>query len=329
MTVEIIAEVAQGYEGNPELACLLARGAVRAGADAVKFQLVYADELATPDYKYYDLFRSLEMKSEAWQEVTKEIKDDGTRIYFDVFGERSLQEAIDLGADGVKIHTTEFFNTKLVRQAFDAIPRVYVSLGGISVEELEEFIDTYGISQSQQVFFVYGYQAEPTPLGSNNLRRLASLRGRFPGYRFGFMDHADGSSEDAMNLSLMALPFGIECIEKHISLDRALQLEDYVSALSPDRFQDFIRKIKHYDEALGSPELELTELEKDYRHKAMKVVVADGELKKGTVITFDDLSLKRVPVISSSSFVRIEKVVSRTLKVDVKHNQQIMEEMLL
>ena len=41
--VEIIAEAAQGFEGNPTLAKLLARGAVRAGADAVKFQLIYAD----------------------------------------------------------------------------------------------------------------------------------------------------------------------------------------------------------------------------------------------------------------------------------------------
>ena len=29
------------------------------GADAVKFQLVYASELATEDYKYFDLFKSL------------------------------------------------------------------------------------------------------------------------------------------------------------------------------------------------------------------------------------------------------------------------------
>ncbi len=65
MSVEIIAEAAQGYEGNVTQARLLARAAARAGADAVKFQLVYADELATPDYQYYDLFRNLEMPAEA------------------------------------------------------------------------------------------------------------------------------------------------------------------------------------------------------------------------------------------------------------------------
>jgi N,N'-diacetyllegionaminate synthase len=42
---------------------LLTIDANATGADAVKYQLVYADELATPDYKYYELFRSLEMST--------------------------------------------------------------------------------------------------------------------------------------------------------------------------------------------------------------------------------------------------------------------------
>lgn len=328
MTIEIIAEIAQGYEGKPAQALLLARAAVRSGADSVKFQLIYADELATPDYKYYDLFRSLEMPREAWKAVADEIKHGGGRIYLDVYGEKSLGDAIDLGAAGVKIHTTEFFNTRLVRHALDVMPRIFISLGGISVNELEEFIDNYNISPADQVCFMYGYQAEPTPLEANNLNRLVALKKRFPGYKFGFMDHADGSSDDAMNLALMALPFGIECIEKHLSLDRILQLEDYVSALSPEKFQIFTRRIRHYEIALGTEDLSLTTQEKEYRNKAMKVVVASRHIKKGTMATPDALSLKRVAVTSQSSFNRIDLVAGCTLLVDVKPDEQITEEMI-
>ena len=49
MQIEIIAELAQGFEGRPEQARLLIKAAASAGADAAKYQLVYADELATPD----------------------------------------------------------------------------------------------------------------------------------------------------------------------------------------------------------------------------------------------------------------------------------------
>ena len=74
MPVEIIAEVAQGYEGNQKLAELLTLGAVRSGADAVKFQLVLADELAVPTYEYYDLFKSLEMEFSVWEHVVELIR---------------------------------------------------------------------------------------------------------------------------------------------------------------------------------------------------------------------------------------------------------------
>lgn len=330
MSVEIIAEVAQGYEGNPTLAGLLARAAVRAGADVVKYQLVYADEIATPDYQYYDLFRRLEMSRDAWRTVAEEARAGGARLYFDVYGERSLREAIELGADGVKIHTTDFFNSQLVRSALDMASRVYVSLGGISAEEIEEFLTHYGINPGLGVCLMYGFQAEPTPIESNNLCRLGALRARFPGYRLGFMDHSDGSSDDAMTLALMTLSFGVDCVEKHISLDRTLELEDYVSALSSEKFQVFVQRIRHYEKSLGMDSLELTSIEREYRHKAMKVVVANKNLKQGDVVTVQDLCLKRTSRPDQSSPIyRMEDVVGRSVLVDIEPDEQITREVLL
>jgi N,N'-diacetyllegionaminate synthase len=330
MSVEIVAEVAQGYEGNAVLAQLLARAAVRAGADAVKFQLVYADEIATPGYQYYDLFRNLEMPQEVWRTVVKEAKGGGARLYFDVYGERSLREAVELGVDGVKIHTTDFFNSRLVRSALDMARRVYVSLGGISAEELKEFLAYYDITPDLDVCLMYGFQAEPTPIESNNLRRLGTLRALFPGYRLGFMDHTDGNIDDAMTLALMTLSFGVDCIEKHISLDRNLELEDYVSALSPEKFQVFVQRIRHHEKALGMDSLELTSVEREYRHKTMKVVVASRKLKQGDVVTVEDVCLKRASrPDQTSSIHRMEEVVGRSVSVDIEPDEQITRKILL
>ena len=46
-------KVGRGYEGKPLLGELLMKGAAEAGADAVKFQLVFADDVAVPGYQYY------------------------------------------------------------------------------------------------------------------------------------------------------------------------------------------------------------------------------------------------------------------------------------
>lgn len=330
MSVEIIAEAAQGYEGNPVLARLLARGAATAGASAVKFQLVYADEIATPEYQSYDWYRKLEMTEDAWRTVAQEAKQGGARFYLDVFGERSLDLAMDLGVDGVKIHATDFFNTKLIRSALDNATRVFISLGGITVEELEGFIEFHEIAPSQPVCLLYGFQAAPTPLDLNNLRRINAWKRRFPGHQFGFMDHADGGSEDAMTLALMALSFDVDCIEKHITLDRTLRLVDHISALSLEQFQEFVRKIRHMEVALGSDDLGLTAAELEYRRRAMKVVVATRRLTQGETLSFEDVSLKRAAQQSPAAPIyQVEQVVGRTLSVDVQPGEQIIEEMLI
>ena len=80
MNTEIIAEIAQGYEGDPKLAELLVKGALVAGADAVKIQIIFADELCVPDYPYYDLFKSLEMDESVWQGLVSLVKKENKKI---------------------------------------------------------------------------------------------------------------------------------------------------------------------------------------------------------------------------------------------------------
>lgn len=328
MAVEIIAEAAQGYEGDPTLARLLARAAIRAGADAVKFQLVYADELATPDYQHYRLFRGLEMPREAWASVVRDVHEAKMRCYLDVFGERSLREAHALGIDGVKIHSTDFLNAPLVDQALELMGRVFVSFGGMTLEEFEAFLQRHRITPESPVCFLYGFQADPTAVEQNNLLRLGALQARFPGYRFGFMDHTDGDQAEAMTLPLLALPLGVCCIEKHIGLDRALQLEDYVSALPAERFQAFVRSVRRHEQALGTDRLELTETERAYRQKAIKAVVAHRVLKRGQALTDRDVCLKRSPRADGASLHRLEDVVGRHLAADVQPDHPITKDLL-
>ena len=137
--VEIIAEIAQGYEGDPKLAQLLAKASVKAGAHAVKYQLVYADELATPDYRYYGLFKQLEMSEETWQEIVDYLREANKRVYFDIYGEKGFELARNLKADGIKLSTTEFFNDQLVKKVLAEFPKVFVGIGGIPLEEIERF----------------------------------------------------------------------------------------------------------------------------------------------------------------------------------------------
>ncbi len=322
--VEIIAEVAQGFEGNQKLAELLAKAAVNSGADAVKYQLVIADELAVPSYEYYDLFHSLEMSEKIWQDLVTYIKENGSKVYFDIYGETSLELAKKMKADGVKISTTDTYNVELITKAVNLFDRLFLSIGGVPVDDIEHLLSlTKG---KTKVTLMYGYQSEPTSIEENNLLKIKSLIHNFPEISLGFMDHSEGSGDEAFYLSMMALALGVDVIEKHITLDRELEIEDFISALTPLNFKKFVSAIKVMTLALGNESLEVSDAEKVYKDRSGKVVVLKGNIDAGVKLQSKDLALKRVGVDGSPGcFRKKEDVIGKLLKNRGEKNQPIME----
>lgn len=327
--VEIIAEVAQGYEGDEKLTSLLTTAAIKSGANAVKFQMVLADELATPDYVWYELFKSLEMDEAIWNEMAQRVHQNGQLLYFDVFGFESLNLAKKVGADGVKLSTTEFYNIDLMKEALQQFERVIIAVGGIPELDINEVVQNLLLNHREKICLIYGFQAEPTPLQQNNLLKLKTLSKKYPEFKLGFMDHSDGSNEDAYNLALVALGMGVNVIEKHITLDHSLEIEDFVSGLSPDSFIKFSDQIKRYEQALGQSSLDLTELELEYRSKAVKLVITTRDVKAGSTIGKADVALKRTGKEMEGEPIRsLKEVLGNTVSVDVPVNTPIYKEQI-
>jgi N,N'-diacetyllegionaminate synthase len=322
MKTEIIAEIAQGYEGNPTLAELLVKGAIIANADAIKIQLVFADELCIPTYPYYNLFKSLEMDEKIWLRLVDSVHQKGKRIYFDIYGEYSLELARKLGADGVKISTTDFYNIPLFKKAASSFDTLFISIGGIPIEDVDAMLQRCTLPK--HITLMHGFQAEPTATEDNNLLRISSLRARFPGISIGFMDHSQGSMPEAFYLPLVALGLGVSCIEKHITLDYSLEIEDYISALSVDRFSEFVKIIRSIEIALGSAKLSLTDKEVEYKKRAGKVLVSTRALSKGTCIAETDIAMKRVETTGSDNYYKqAASVLGKILLAPLEKNAPI------
>lgn len=320
MKVEIIAEIAQGYEGNPKLAELLVKGAILANADSVKMQLVFADELCVPSYPYWDLFKSLEMSDDIWVNLVKMVHDAGKLIYFDIYGRQSLELALKYQADGVKISTTDFYNTPLIKSVFEKFDRVILSTGGVPAEDVKSLIQSNVIPK--HLTLMHGFQAEPTEIADNNLMRIKTMIDEFPGIDIGFMDHSLGSDDEAFHLPLITLGLGVSCIEKHISLDYKLEIEDFISALSVDRFFEFVKLIRKMEPALGSKELTLTNKEIEYKKRAGKLAVARHDIEVNKVISDTDIEMKRVStILSDGHFPKLDMVIGKTLVKSIKKNE--------
>lgn len=320
----IIAEAAQGYEGDPGLARALVRAAAGAGADALKLQLVYAAELCTPDYKHHALFRSLEMADEVWHGLARYARENKIGLMLDVFGSRSLALAVGVGAAAVKIHSTDMSNIGLLQEvAASPAPFVLLSTGGCSREEVAEAL---AVLAAKDVVLLHGYQGYPTPLEANQVGRLAALQaiaaasGRSRPARLGFADHVPANDPLRFTLAATALGLGARVLEKHITLAQAMKMEDHESALNPDEFARFVTTMRQCMHALApgtadAPDFGMHESEHTYRAKTRKHVVALRALAAGTVITPDMVGLKRTSAECVVSDLR--EVYGRRLARDV------------
>jgi len=327
---QIIAEVAQGYEGKPEFCELYVRAAAKAGADAVKFQIVYADDVAEPGYRFYDWYKKLEMPLDTWRNVRKQARDLGIDFFCDVSGDRALDMAAELEPDGIKLHASNFFNRALIRSAFDHAERVFISIGGIFEQEVDALVrELEDWKVMDRTVLLYGFQAEPTPVDKSALNRLPLLKARYSDIAIGYLDHTDGDGPDRLTVSAMAMALGADWIEKHLTLSRYLEIEDYPSALEPDEFADYVEAMKRLGEAFGVATMELSEQERAYRDKAVKKLLAARDLAVGDELALQDINLRRTARIEEfSGFHDPSDVVGRKVKMALAAGSPILGEHL-
>lgn len=295
--LDIIAEAAQGFEGDARQARLLVIAAASAGADAVKFQLVYADELATPDYQYYPLFKELEMEDQVWEELAALATSRGIRLDFDIFGARSLALAERIGGD-VKLHGTDISNLGFLDLvAASSVRRVVLGAGGATCDEIYAALDRL---HNKDVVLMLGFQAYPTQTEDNQIERIRTLAGDLSeraNVIVGFGDHCLPGSKLSVAVSATALGAGAKILEKHITLGRCMELEDHESALNPDEFATYVAALRAASTAIGhvadNADFGMSDAEHQYRKTIRRHVIAATDLPAGKTIIAADIMLKR------------------------------------
>jgi sialic acid synthase SpsE len=328
MNIEIIAESAQGFEGDPNLAMQLLRATAASGANAAKFQLVYADELCTPDYKDYEISKQLEMPESVWENLVSEAGKLGIELIFDVFGERSLALAAELRSKTVMLHATDINNFELISKVHSGpIDRVILGAGGAHFSEIINAIEAL---PNKNICIMLGYQGFPTPDEDNQISRVKYLTAghleQFENVVIGFSDHSLPESDLVVSLSAMALGAGAVMFEKHLTLAQVLKMEDHESAINPDQFSDYCNKLRKCHKAFGevseAPDFGMSDTEKGYRKFVRRNVIAGRNIKAGEKANISDFVFKRSSL--EGTIVDINGILGKAALRDLKENQPIL-----
>lgn len=293
MRVEIIAEIANAHQGDPAAADSLALAAAKAGADAVKFQVYFAEELLVERHPRFSHFQRQAFTPEMWRRLIASARTTGARVYCDVFGLRALEVAAAAGADGFKIHSSDLGNEPLLEAAAAHGRPLFLAVGGSTASEIARAVAIVTRGGVRPVL-LHGFQSYPTAAADAHLERLEWLRKIFGATcEVGFADHTDADDPLAMALPLLAIGLGARVIEKHLTADRAAKGTDYYSSLNPEEFSAFVAMIRKAERAVDEEPEAFSEAERRYRRQVKKHWVTTHPLREGERLRREDLVMKR------------------------------------
>ena len=317
--IKIIAEIANAHQGNYKTAIKLANDAFLNGADAVKFQIYFADELLVKSHTRYNHFAKQSFSTGQWRKIFKSQKN--RKIYCDIFGSKALKLAIKNNVYGIKIHSSDLENEGLIRK----VPKnmeVLLSCGGSSLFDISKAINLLN-EKGIKPILMHGFQAYPTNIRDINFNRFKLLIKQFKNKAsIGFQDHTSGSDKMNFYLPILAIGMGANYIEKHITLDRAKKKVDYYSSIEPKKLKQFIKIIRDLEKAFVLKESHFSKSEKNYSKITSKNWVAKKNIKKGQKIHISNLVLKRVNPQKNFN-ADIETIINKRAKKLIKKEHKI------
>ncbi len=319
----IIAEAGVNHNGNLDLAKKLIDVANDAGADAVKFQtwlpgeltgkyafkVDYLDKSTPEEESRFELSKRLCLSYDSFRKLKLYCEDKYIEFLSTPDGFQSLDFLVDeLDMPIIKVGSTELNHIPfLVAVGAKKLP-VILSTGLGTSTEVKEAIDALRIGGGEELpITVLQCTSEyPAPDNEMNLNVVKTFADDY-GLPVGLSDHSEG-----YEASIAILGMGGSVIEKHFTLDKAMEGPDHSASLNPNELSDFVDKIRKTELMLGDGIKSPTHSELRNIQGIRRSIVAKRNLEVGTIIQLSDLICKR-PGIGISP-TQIEKLIGYTLK---------------
>jgi len=320
----LVAEVANCHGGSRAYLLELVDGLCRTSVDAIKFQLIIADELLVPGHSQYSLFQSLEFPRSFWAKVVAKVRAANKQVAVDIFGDRSLDLAARLDADLLKIYASDVDDLQFIKKVMGLKKQVLISTGGAELAEIKRIIKLPG---SGNLCFLVGFQSFPTPPEESQLNRIEYLREHY-GCNVGFMDHSDAGDSFSGVLPCLAVAKGACTVEKHVYLAARKKTYDWQSAIDFRELDKLRALLIKTQAACGSGDFALTKLEKEYFIKKRKIAVAARDIAAGEKLKKDSVVFKLGEVAGGQQGIyrkELNGYFGQRLGQDVKKNDILLK----
>ena len=271
MSIFVIAEIGINHNGSLDICKQLIDVAVKAGANAVKFQkrtidLVYTKELLDSPREspwgttQRDQKKGLELELEDYQEIDRYCKQQNIAWFASAWDLESQKFLRQFDCKYNKVASAMIVYEDLLREIASEKKHTFISTGMSMTTDIDNAV---GIFREANCPFELMHCVSTYPMDDRdaNLRRIKTLRDSYK-CNVGYSGHETG-----LAISYGAVGYGISSLERHITLDRAMYGSDQAASLEPVGFTSLIGGIRKIENAQGDGSLDMNPKEKSVADK--------------------------------------------------------------
>ncbi|MCO5229800.1 MAG: N-acetylneuraminate synthase family protein [Chitinophagales bacterium] len=322
----LYTETAFHHQGDIEYMFQLIKSSKEAKAKGVKFQvLTNVDDFVSTFHKAYNELKNYCFSYKEWERIL----DYTVSLDLDIILMPLNSEACDFcykyNVKYVDIHSVSFNDLDLLQKIKETKKDIIVGIGG---RELNEIYDLENYFEGRVKVLMHGFQSFPSKIEDVRLNKIVILKELFPNKLIGYADHSSYNDDFAITSNEYARILGAEVFEKHITIIEGDERVDSASAISGDRITLIIQKLNFLEQFILNTDnlFQMNEKEIVYRNRQL-ICVASQSLKKGHVITINDLQLKMHHPIANT-YVKYEALIGKRIIVDCEFDQPLTATML-
>jgi N-acetylneuraminate synthase len=295
----IIGEVSQTHDGSLGTAHAFVDAIADAGADAVKFQTHLAAAESTPaepwrvhfsrqDETRYEYWKRMEFTEEQWKGLKEHCDEAGVLFLSSAFSPEALELLARVGVPAWKVASGEITNRPLLEaMAATGLPML-LSTGMSPWSEIDGVVELLR-ERAAGLALLQCSTAYPCPPEQVGIEVLDAYRERY-GCAVGLSDHSG-----TIFPSLAAAALGCDVLELHVTLSRRMFGPDVVASVTDDELRTVVDGVRFIERMRTHP------VDKDGMSRQLdplrdlftKSIVARHDLPAGTVLTPQDLALKK------------------------------------